>query len=491
MRILFDSVREVDTHLSRKKIGGKIMKTKRILATLALAATVFTTSCAEPATLLPFISSDSDGLNLDGTKISWAWAKGNVENGYYELGTPQYDILMERIDEIEKKYNCEIEALINEDKVNMEAIKIKMMGGTPSHDIITSGGISDFATGKLVYSLSDLSDYIDISNTTKFGPLTSQEGYMHNGKVYGVTFAQWPGFEPMGGYVIAYNRDLFEANNITDLHEYYENGIWTYDTFENEFFAKTNVQDSEGNPRKLWLIHESNFYQVLVHSNQVQFVEKQSDGTLVANPYSTAFVNAMTWGENLVDTYRDKISFESSRDITSYRIGDTLTSIAYTAAFTTGNIAYNDLGNFESGIMPFPCGPDATYGEWTSCMVNVYGFMIPITSPNAEAAAMIMNDLAEPFEAFGGDAGLLDYYKDNIFMDELDAEIYVEIAKNPVYTYANVAGGLGADIRQGFQDVLYNANSSVTEGMDRYRDMLTELIEEWMIPNYEAVYGNE
>ena len=91
------------------------MKTKRILATLALAATVFTTSCAEPATLLPFISSDSDGLNLDGTKISWAWAKGNVENGYYELGTPQYDILMERIDEIEKKYNCGIEALINED----------------------------------------------------------------------------------------------------------------------------------------------------------------------------------------------------------------------------------------------------------------------------------------------------------------------------------------------------------------------------------------
>ena len=114
-----------------------------------------------------------------------------------------------------------------------------------------------------------------------------------------------------------------------------------------------------------------------------------------------------------------------------------------------------------------------------------------IESINAEASAMVIDRLAEPFEAFGGDAGLLDYYKDNIFMNELDAEIYVEIAKNPVYTYANVAGGLGADIRQGFQDVLYNANSSVTEGMERFRNMLTELIEEWMIPNYEAVYGNE
>ncbi len=467
------------------------MRTKRILATLALAATVFTTSCAEPPSLIDFMPVNSGDLNLDGTTISWAWAKGGPSQGYYEWGTPQYDILMERIDEIENELNCDIEAVIDEDKVNMDAIQIKMMGGTPSYDIITAGGASDFAVGGLIYSLSDLSDYIDLGNTTKFGPITAQEGYMYDGEVYGVTPAQWPGFEPMGGYVIAYNRDIFEANAITDLHEYYENGTWTYNTFENEVIDKTNLQDGDGNNVKLFLIHESNFYQALMHSNQVKFVKKESDGSLVADPYSSSFVNAMTWGDNFINNQRDKINFEDTFDLKSYRLGINPMAIAYTAAFTTGNIAYNDLGTFESGIMPFPCGPDATYGEWTSCMVHIYGFMIPITSVNAEASAMVIDRLAEPFEAFGGDAGLLDYYKDNIFMDELDAEIYVEIAKNPVYTYANVAGGLGADIRQGFQDVLYNANSSVTEGMERFRNMLTELIEEWMIPNYEAVYGNE
>ncbi len=465
------------------------MKAKRILASIALAATVFTTSCAEPATLIDFLQPET-GTNLDGTVIKWAWAKGNVENGYYELGTPQYDFLMDRIDEIEKELNCDIEAVIDEDKVRMDSIQIKMMGGTPSFDIITSGGTSDFAQGGLVYALSDLSDYIDLSNTTKYGPLTAQEGYMYKGKTYGATFAQWPGFEPMGGYVIAYNRELFNKNGLTDPHEYYENENWTYNTFENDFIAKSNVQDSEGDQMIVFLLHESNWYQALIHSNQVQFVEKQSDGTLTANPYSKSFVNALTWGDNLVDKYREKLSFEDTRDATNFRTGNALSSLAYTAALITGNLAYNELGEFETGIMPFPCGPDATYGEWTSCMVHIYGFMIPITSPHAEAAAMIMDRLAEPFDEFGGDAGLLDYYKSNIFMNELDAEIFIEIAKNTSYTYANVAGGLGANVRQGFQDVLYGANISVTSGMDRYRDMLTELIEEWMIPNYEAVYGN-
>ena len=467
------------------------MKTKRILATLALAATVFTTSCAEPATLMDFMPQSYDSLNLNGTKISWAWAKGGEEHAYYEWGTPQYDFLIEKIDAIENELNCEIEAIIDEDKVNMDAIKIKMMSGTPSHDIITAGGTSDLAVGGLIYSLTDLSDYIDLKSTTKFGPLTAQEAYMYNGEVYGVIPAQWPGFEPMGGYVIAYNRDLFKENGLTDPHEYYENETWTYNTFENEFIGKSNIQDNEGNPVDVLLLHESNWYQALIHSNQVQFVEKQSDGTLVANPYSSSFINAMTWGENLVDNYRDKLNFEDTRDIESYRLGLNLSTLAYTQAFTTGNIAYNDLGNFESGLMPFPCGPDATYGEWTSCMVHIYGFMIPITSVNAEASAMVIDRLAEPFETFGGDAGLLEYYKDNIFMNELDAEIFVEISKNTSYTYANVAGSLGTDVRSGFQDVLYNANTSITTAMDRYRDMLTELIEEWMIPNYEAVYGNE
>ena len=467
------------------------MKTKRFLATLALAATVFTTSCAEQATLLDFMPEEGDTQNFGGTTISWAWVKGPSECGFYEVGTPQYDILLDRIGEIETKYNCDIDAILDQSKINMESIKIKMMAGTHTHDIITAGGTADYATGGLICSLTDLSDYIDIYNTTKFGPLTAQESFMYNGEVYGVTFAQWPGFEPMKGNVIAYNRDLFEENGLTDLHEYYENGTWTYDTFENEFLAKTNIQDKEGNPMKLWSLHESNFYETLLHSNQVQFVERKSDGTLVANPYSQSFVNAMTWSDNLVNKYKDKLNFESSRDITSYRNQTNIIALVYTTAFTTGNIAYNTLATFESGVMPFPCGPDATYGEWTSCNNNIYGFMIPITSDKAEAAATIMNELAEPFEEFGGDAGLFEYYNSNIFADELDAEIFVEIAKHTYYSYEDAGGSLGSEVRDGFQNMLYNTNSSVTEVMDRYKGKLTELIEKYMIPNYEAVYGNK
>lgn len=462
---------------------------KKPLAILALAATMLTASCAEPPTLMEFMPMSSDKSNFGGTTITWSWKKGTSSQAYYDIGTPQYDILMDRIDSIEKELNVNIEAVIDESKVNMDAIKSKMMSGTPGHDLITTGDVSEFAVSKLVYPLSDLTDYIDLNDSFKFGPKTAQEGSMYNGKVYALSPVQWPGFEPMGAHLIAYNRDLFRTYGLTDLHEYYENEVWTYDTFEKEFFEKVDIKDSEGNPIKLFLTHESNLYQALIHSNQVKFIKKRDDGTLAADPYSGSFVNAMVWGEKLVDTYRKKINFEDTFDIESYRYGYNLTALTYTAAFTTGNIAYNDLGNFESGIMPFPCGPDATYGEWTSCVVHIYGFMIPITSVNVEATATVLNKLAEPFEEFGGQAGLLDYYKSNIFMNDLDAEIYVEVSKNTSYTYSNVADQSGAKVRQQFQDALYESTETMSYAMEKYRNKLTELIEEWMIPNYTAVYG--
>lgn len=464
------------------------MKIKRLFAVLTLTASLMTVSCANAATLMKFIPEDQNTTDFDGTVIQWGWNKGGPENGFYEVGTPQYDYLLERLNIIETERNCIIE--LTHGSVNMESTQIKMMSGTPSYDILTSKGISELAAGGLLYSLSDLTDHIDIGNTAKFGPLTSQEGYMYRGKVYGATFAHWPGFEHMVGHVIAYNRDLFKENNITDFHEFYENGNWTYDTFEQEFIAAVNIQDKEGKAMKIWLANETNLYEALVHSNQVQFVEKKADGTLVANPYSKSFVNAMTWGENLIETYRDKISFEDSTKITSYRNQSILSALTYTAAFTTGNIAYNDLSEFESGVMPFPCGPDATYGEWTSCIGNIYGFMIPITTLKVEAAATVMNDLAEPFEAYGGDAGLFEYYKNNIFMNPLDAEIFIEVSKHTSYTYETVAGNIGKEVCGGFSSTLKNSQVSVTESLEKYRDVLTELIEEWMIPNYEAVYGN-
>ena len=146
--------------------------------------------------------------------------------------------------------------------------------------------------------------------------------------------------------------------------------------------------------------------------------------------------------------------------------------------------------NIHFSIMPFPSGPDATYGEWTSCIGNIYGFMIPITTLKVEAAATVMNDLAEPFEAYGGDAGLFEYYKNNIFMNALDAEIFIEVSKHTSYTYETVAGNIGKEVCGGFSSTLKNSQVSVTESLEKYRDVLTELIEEWMIPNYEAVYGN-
>ena len=67
-------------------------------------------------------------------------------------------------------------------------------------------------------------------------------------------------------------------------------------------------------------------------------------------------------------------------------------------------------------------------------------------------SAHIISELAEPFEEFGGSReGLYEYYKENVFLSDLDVDIFFELEKDVRYDYddanllfdyvENIAGG--------------------------------------------------
>lgn len=453
------------------------MNIRKVFTSLLLTTTLLTVSCAEPVQLLDFIGENT-GLDISGTTVDFGWISGLSTNANYIENTPQYDAYLNRLNETEAKFNCTINRI-----KDLGDVSVKLMAGAHSADILISSMCS-----KDFYAITDFSSLIDISDA-KYGGLDCLENAMIDGVPYGVIPIMWPGFAPSSSGLMAYNRDLFKENNITDLHEYYENGIWTWDTYQAEFIDPINIQDKNGEIIYLLQTDGTEVFTAALMSNHVEFV-KNENGELTADPYSQAFQTTITWWQDLIAEYNDKI-LESSNchTLEYYRSQKALTCSASPAHLVTGSIAYNDMASFESGVMPWPAGPDAEYGEWRQWSRGFYGFSIPITARVPEAAALIIDELSEPFEEFGGESGLYDYYFSNTFATETDAEIFIKTQVTPKFSY-EVYEEM-QKVRDIFSDVITTPSKSVTEAMGQAETIFTELIEEYMIPNYNAVYGNK
>ncbi len=458
------------------------MKFKRFLATIAMIGILFTTACSEGPVLLDFIgtneSNDPSGVEL---RLAWdTW----MSRPDYEIDTPQYDAYMKRLSDAEEKFKCEI---ITGEALGDYNLELDIMAGAYCLDIILSG-LTGLVNNKNLYPI-DVGGIINPFDP-KYGGLQALEPAMKNGVCYGVAPTMWPGFEPATGFILAYNRTLFGENNITDLHEYYENKIWTYDTFEKEYVAKTDLTDSNGNIIDVFSTDSTDYYLCLFASNNVKYVKVNDDGSLSADPNAPSLRNALTWGQNLFKNYGYKLDNDvSTHEQTEYRQQQTICTVAYNSQIITGNIAYNDLAKFETGVMPFPCGPDATYGEWGQCLDEVFGFGIPITANSPEAAATIIDYISDPFEEFGGSNGLYDYYINNIFNTELDAEILIASYQYPKPSYIGRGNGEINTVREFLGDIAVNPQRSITEGIASMQAVLTAIIENEIIPNYNTVYG--
>ena len=86
------------------------------------------------------------------------------------------------------------------------------------------------AEAKALYPITDFPEFIDLNDSDKYGTAGVLEAGMHNGIPYAVQLTYWPGLQGTECFYIAYNRDMFLSMGLTDLHEYYENQTWTWDT---------------------------------------------------------------------------------------------------------------------------------------------------------------------------------------------------------------------------------------------------------------------
>ncbi len=469
-------------------------KVTRLIAILLLSAMMV--SCGGTAVQLPdFINETKFATDFDGYVIDlyfdgesddddenhlFGWESNSIEEG----------AMLTRMDNIEKDYNCTI---IPHYDLSRENARLKMQSGFFDGDLVYYsgfGGMQDFAKAKMLYPLTDFPDQIDLSDSEKYGGANVLEGAMIDGKPYAVQPLYWPGFQALDCFFVVYNSDEFAANGLTDLHEFYENETWTWDTYEKELLeaaANLNLETSEGIMPTLYT-RDSNLFSCLMYSNNTQFITKTSSGTNLVNPYPTEFATALETGVSWLNTYGKTIDLSAGFwELDDFLEGNALTTLATSTAVTTGGVAYNDKGSFIHKIMPFPCGPNAKYGQWAQYMQRIEGFGIPVTCPEPEIAAQVLSLLFDPLEELGD---LRDYYSGYTFNTELDAEIYFNAGQFVRYDYTFDGGSdLGRTVSNYFGGVL-GSTRSAQEAMEAYRDAMITFIENHMLENFDYMYEN-
>jgi hypothetical protein len=133
----------------------------------------------------------------------------------------------------------------------------------------------------------------------------------------------------------------------------------------------------------------------------------------------------------------------------------------------------------DFGIVPFPCGPQGTYGKWAAILEGTEGFSILANANEPESAAQVVNAILEPFKGYEDREKLLDYYSESVLYDRRDAELFLDINKFAHYSYAQEGG-----------DSFFNSaagqilNKSSSEIVQQFGSQLEKVADEYIIPNY-------
>ena len=138
------------------------------------------------------------------------------------------------------------------------------------------------------------------------------------------------------------------------------------------------------------------------------------------------------------------------------------------------------------GVLPFPQGPRATPGVYPSYYQQIpYVTTIPITSNDPQAAAMILSAMYEPFEGLENKDAIADYMNKQIFFDDRDAYIIINMIEHTEYNYFWEGG------RDGIANVI-SSGKPVSYVLESYESAYQQLIENYIYPQYlgrVAVYG--
>jgi len=454
---------------------------KKLFLSLALLVVVvfFAVSCAQNTENEDFdvsLLDENATLDLNGFDcvILQQYLDGFVI--HFKQDTVVADAILKRIADINGKYNCNVSIASGDDNYLQQYIT-KVYGGTYVGEIALSHTPMYIAKAGILYPLDGLIDYIDYYDTSKYGTSGLLELGMVDGVPYVVTPMSWAGMQMTYTYnIFAVNEMLVKKYNLNDPRDYVENGEWTFDTFYN-VLPDYNIIDGEFEAKAMnatWT-----FTMDIAFMNGFDFAKQNSDGTYSANMEDPKLVEALDWCSKLLVDRRDCITFNGHSEMVSNFINNETVLANTSFSHMVNEITYDAE---DYGVVPFPCGPSGTYGEWRGACSGFDAFGIFINAKEPEMSAMILSELLEPLDGFTTEDEMR-AYASTVFYDSRDVDFFIDNIKyirNNYWTY-------GVFDKFANAKDLCKVGKSGTEIIGKIGEATNALIEEYILPNYDLI----
>ncbi len=463
---------------------------KKIISfALCMIFTFLLFSCAPAEEIIPEYSSDlSDKVDLGGK----VFKMGTVEDALivasssdvgstlgYINNTEFADLALQRIKDTEEKYNMVLDVVIVPSAAQNAYYSV--LTGDYEFDFIQeeSYDVVDYVIAGTFTDLSALSG-MDALDEEKWGSRYLLSSMMYEGGLYGVIPAKHPmKTQNSMSSVLAINENYIRALNETDPRDYYENGEWTWDTFTRVLTDYAHTGQVSNEFVYALASKEDWFTRAVSLSNGDDYLTVNEDGSYEMGFYTAtalkAFDQANEWWNGATAG-----NIHKGGGVDQLNAGETVIALidSYQVLSGTSSVAYN-LENF--GIVPFPCGPDAKPGWYKSFYESAdFVLSIPITAPDADASALVIDSLFEPLDGYETDADILAYLTRNYFMDERDAKYFFEIASNEHAIYIDHKHGLTGF----FPQILKGTPSQVLESIETQQ---RTNIEQYILTQYQTM----
>lgn len=393
----------------------------------------------------------------------------------YEIGTPISDDALAARDRVMKDLNCVIT------EIHSGTVRESVFSGTFLFDAEVGDGlecVSNASVG-MITGLSD-SDFIDYTNEEKWGTRTVLEIVYHEDDLYAVIPAFWPEIGVTTYFPILVNENLIAKLGTDDPRDIYENGQWTWDTFESVlpvYYAEEGgsvVHYSFSSQEAIYAEH-------FIRTNGDRYTEKDKSGNYVLGFTDATTLQAMTKAQQLAQNYKYAIFFHGNGDeddevfISGKAV---LFSIHSTHTIGANGAISRQCENY--GMIPWPTGPNAGEDLCFSCYSHSPVIDIPVNTRDRDATEQIINALYEPMGGMTCLEDLKSYLAKNYFYDNRDMNVYYTMFQNCQYNYWSL------DVRNMPTQYVSSADSASVI-MDRTRDSFTASFERIVLPHIRGI----
>jgi|GEM_PF-753105 len=369
----------------------------------------------------------------------------------YPIGTGLADLATERLREVEKTYDCKINLEYKNWSDFSNAFSSGIAGGVSPCELalITSFDIYSWAkAGYLAGINNELGDYIDYTNSAKWGESNLLECVFYKDDLYGLLPAAWPDLIYSSfGYPLVANMDIIASAGGDDPRELYEQGVWNWATFNDQLEKCTVIEGSETKIFGL-TAHSPYFSEMILGSNGVALARIGGKVSLRCGFFESSLyaaadeVRHVIYGP-LAYTF-DKTSEPDPNAVVAKFCAE---EAAYSFMPTKfifgvwGDVAQS-IDNYA--VLRTPVGPDVpsdhAFGIFDG-MTYTLAFPTSTINHNIEAAAIVADAIFEPLTGYETIDDVKAYMTHNNFFDDRDAEAFYDILDNCAYNHFYSAGG--------------------------------------------------